>query len=210
MKKNSTGRLYIASRNKNKKREIEALLKGTGIKVLSLDEVHRRLPVIIENGKTFKQNAIKKAVTISRVLDSMAIADDSGIETNFLSGLPGVRSARFARPKADDRENNAKLLKLMRHAPAARRGARFVCAIAVADNGHLVGTVEGECRGRIGLSPRGDNGFGYDPLFIPDGYTLTFAEMKPSFKNGISHRGRALKKAIPLIVRHLERTCPAD
>jgi len=196
--------LIIASTNKNKKREIKNLLKGLKVKVLSLEEANRKVPVIVEDGKTFRQNAVKKAVTISKVLNDFVIADDSGLEVDCLGGKPGVRSARFARAKATDKENNGKLLRLMKKFPSTKnRGATFVCSIALADKGILIGTVQGECRGKIGLKRKGNNGFGYDPLFTPDGYKLTFAQMKAAFKNRISHRAIALKKAREVIKRDL-------
>lgn len=195
--------LIIASKNKNKKREITSLLKGMKIRVLSLDGSHKKVPIIVENGKTFRQNAIKKAVTISKVLGSLVIADDSGIEVAALHGKPGVRSARFARINATDKENNGKLLRLMKNVPPQERRATFVCSIAIADKGQLIGVVQGECQGQIGYESRGSNGFGYDPLFTPERYKLTFAEMKASFKNRISHRSKALKKAMEVIKKCL-------
>lgn len=195
--------IIIASKNKNKKREIEALLKGMKVKVLAINETHKRIPIIVENGTTFRQNAIKKAIIVSKVLEGFAIADDSGVEVDSLHGRPGVRSARFARVKAADSENNMKLLYLLRNIPPRKRGATFVCSVAIADRGKLLGTVEGRCRGWIGFEPRGKNGFGYDPLFTPNGYNLTFAEMKPRHKNKISHRGEALRKAKAVIRKYL-------
>lgn len=195
--------LIIASKNKDKKREIKNLLKSIRIKVASLEDIHRKLPIIVENGKTFKQNAIKKALTISRIFNDYVIADDSGLEVDFLGGKPGVRSARFARPKATYGENNAKLLRLMKNTPPSKRGATFICSIALAYRGHLIKVVQGECRGRIGFKRKGTNGFGYDPLFTPNCYKLTFAQMQPRFKNRISHRGKALRKAKKIIQEYL-------
>lgn len=195
--------VIIASKNKNKKKEIMRMLKTSKVKVESLDETHKRIPIIVEDGKTYRQNAIKKAVIISRILDAFVIADDSGLEVRALGGRPGVRSARFAKTKATDKENNDKLLKLMASMPMKRRGATFVCVIAIANKGRLIRTLQGKCEGRITLKPKGISGFGYDPLFIPDGYKQTFAEMKPSFKNKISHRARALKKTKEFIGRYL-------
>ena len=195
--------LVIVSRNKKKKKELKKLLKSVKVKVLSLDDIDINVPEIIEDGKTFRQNAIKKAVTISKIINAFVIADDSGLEVDYLDGKPGVRSSRFARAKATDQENNRKLIKLMKDTPRKTRGATFVCTIALADKGELVKCVQGTSRGRIGFESRGYNGFGYDPLFTPDGYRLTFAEMKSSFKNRISHRARALEKAKKVIQKYL-------
>lgn len=195
--------LVIISRNEKKKKELKKLLKGVKIKVLSLADIDINVPEIVEDGKTFRQNAIKKAVTISKIVDAFVIADDSGLEVDYLDGRPGVRSSRFARAKATDQENNRKLIRLMKDIPEKMRGATFVCTIALADKGELIKCVQGTCRGRIGFESKGYNGFGYDPLFTPDGYNLTFAEMKPSFKNRISHRARALEKAKKVIQKYL-------
>lgn len=195
--------LVIISRNEKKKKELKKLLKGVKIKVLSLADIDINVPEIVEDGKTFRQNAIKKAVTISKIVDAFVIADDSGLEVDYLDGRPGVRSSRFARAKATDQENNRKLIRLMKDIPEKMRGATFVCTIALADKGELIKCVQGTCKGRIGFESKGYNGFGYDPLFTPDGYNLTFAEMKPSFKNRISHRARALEKAKKVIQKYL-------
>lgn len=186
--------LLIATHNDNKRKEIKSLLKSyEHVKVMNFSDLVVQPPMIVENGKTFRQNAVKKAVTVSRFFDGVVLADDSGLEVNVLDGRPGVRSARFARTKATDDENNAKLLKLLGTTPEHKRGARFVCHIAVAKDGHLIGSFEGDVKGKILFEPRGKKGFGYDPLFVPDGYEKSFAEMTPAYKNRISHRSRALK-----------------
>jgi XTP/dITP diphosphohydrolase len=195
--------LVIVSRNKKKKKELKELLNSVKIEVLSLDDIDINVPEIVEDGKTFRQNAIKKAVTISKIINAFVIADDSGLEVDYLDGKPGVRSSRFARAKATDQENNRKLIRLIKDIPEKMRGATFVCTIALADNGELIKCVQGTCKGRIGFESRGYNGFGYDPLFTPDGYKLTFAEMKSNFKNRISHRARALEKAKKVIQKYL-------
>lgn len=195
--------LVIVTRNKKKKEELRKLLNSVKIEVLSLDDIDINVPEIVEDGKTFRQNAIKKAVTISKIINAFVVADDSGLEVDYLHGKPGVRSSRFARAKATDQENNRKLIRLMKDIPEKMRGATFVCTIALADKGELIKCAQGTCKGRIGFESRGYNGFGYDPLFIPDGYKLTFAEMKSSFKNRISHRARALEKAKKIIQKYL-------
>lgn len=196
-------RLVIATKNKNKKRELKRLLKDLKVEVLSLSDLKIYLPHVIEDGKTFRQNAIKKALTFSRYIKEMVLADDSGLMVDALDGKPGVRSSRFAHPKATDEENNRKLLKLMKDVPARERQATFVCVVAIAKNGTLLGTSKGECRGTIGLGPKGKNGFGYDPLFTPKGYNRTFAQFKAAFKDRISHRAKALKKARAILQGYL-------
>jgi len=196
--------ILVATHNSNKRNEIKALLKGfKGIKVLNIDDIDMILPVIVEDGKTFRQNAVKKSVTMSKFFDGLVLADDSGLEVNALHGKPGVRSARFARKKATDGENNKKLLKLLTGIPERDRSARFVCHVTLAKKGVLLGNYEGMVKGKITLKPRGKNGFGYDPLFIPEGYEKSFAQMASFYKNRISHRGIALKKLKSDISKYL-------
>jgi len=195
-------RLLLATHNRNKRKEISTLLRNfKSVKVMTLDDLDVEPPIIVEDGKTFRQNAVKKAVTMSRFFDGMVLADDSGLAVDALHGKPGVRSARFARAKATDEENNTKLLKLLDKFQPKDRKAEFVCNIALAQKGHLLGNYEGVVRGSILEEARGDNGFGYDPLFVPDGHEKTFAEMAPSYKNRISHRALALKEFKKAIVK---------
>ena len=196
-------KLVIATRNKNKKKELEKLLKGLRVKVLNISDMKIHLPHVIEDGKTFRQNAIKKALTFSRYIKELILSDDSGLMVDALDGKPGVRSSRFAHAKAKDEENNAKLLKLMKNVPVKKRSATFVSVVAIAEAGNLIGTSEGECRGTIGFDLKGKNGFGYDPLFTPKGKKRTFAQIPSSFKNRISHRAKALKKAKSIIQKYL-------
>ncbi len=146
-----------------------------------------------EDGETFEANAIKKARHIAMCTGMAAISDDSGLEVGALNGAPGVFSARYAGELADDRANLEKMLKKMEHVAYEKRGARFVCCIAMAAKGKIK-TFFGYVKGRIGTEPRGEKGFGYDPIFYPEGYDRTFAEMSSAEKNAISHRGRALKE----------------
>ena len=188
-------KILLATHNKHKRDEIRALLKGfRDITVLNLQDMKVQPPIIVEDGKTFRQNAVKKAVTISKFFDGLVLADDSGLEVEALYGRPGVRSARFARAKATDEENVNKLLTLMKKVPEPKRRARFVCCVALSENGILLGSYRGEVKGDILYETRGNNGFGYDPVFVPKGYSKTFAEMEGVFKNKISHRGLALNK----------------
>lgn len=191
-------RLLLATRNQHKKQELAAMMEGLDIEILTLDEVPE-LPEVVEDGETFSENAKKKALSTARASGCVCLADDSGLEVKALKGQPGVYSARFAGPQADDRMNNEKLVALIRGIDPTQRTARFVCVIAIADPQGNVQVVEGECPGSITPDARGDAGFGYDPLFIPDGYQQTFAELASEEKNRISHRGKALKKALPLI-----------
>jgi non-canonical purine NTP pyrophosphatase (RdgB/HAM1 family) len=187
--------VLIATFNENKRRELKALLKGfKKIKILTLKDLTIHPPTIVEDGRTFRQNAVKKAVTMSRFFDGFVVADDSGLEVNFLNGKPGIRSARFARVNATDVENNAKLLKLLEKVPLEKRSAKFVCHIAVAKDAKLLDSFEGQISGKILFEKKGKNGFGYDPLFVPDRHEKTFAEMTAGYKNRISHRAEALKK----------------
>jgi XTP/dITP diphosphohydrolase len=188
-------KILIASHNKKKRDEIKTLLKEfKNIGVLNLDDLDVSPPIIVEDGKTFRQNSVKKSVTMSKFFDGLVIADDSGLCVDALDGRPGVRSARFARAKATDTENTEKLLKLLDKIPDSKRTAQFDCCMSLAKGGNLLGTFEGKVRGVIAENKKGSNGFGYDPVFVPKGYEKTFAEMAPSYKNRISHRAIALKK----------------
>jgi len=187
--------LLIATNNANKIKEIKKLFRSfDDVKVMNYDDLNIKPPIIVEDGKTFRQNSIKKAVTMSKFFKGLVLADDSGLEVDALDGKPGVRSARFARKKATDEENSEKLLKLIEKISENERTARFVCNIAVAKNGHLLDTFEGVITGKIISKPRGKNGFGYDPIFVPNGKEKTFAELTQTLKNTISHRAIALKK----------------
>ena len=185
-------KIVIATRNPGKLKELRALLGVPGLEWRSALD-YPEVPDVVEDGDTFEANAIKKAEALSRATGGWALADDSGLEVDALGGEPGVRSARYAGEPADPAANNAKLL----HALEGRtdRRARFRCVIALAGPGVPTATVEGACEGRIVTEPRGTGGFGYDPLFVPDGYEETFAELPAETKNSISHRGRALARA---------------
>jgi len=196
-------KLIIATANKNKKKELEEILKSLKVEVLGIPDLKIQIPRVIEDGRTFRQNAIKKALTFSHYVADVVLADDSGLEVEVLDGKPGVRSSRFARAKAKDPENNAKLLRLMKNFPKEKRTANFVCFIAIARRGNLLGTACGKCKGSIGFYRKGKNGFGYDPLFTPNGRRRTFAEMNARLKNKISHRAKALKKAKSILKKHL-------
>lgn len=198
-------KLLLATHNKKKRDELRSLFAGSkNLSVMILDDLEIEPPIVVEDGKTFRQNAVKKALTLSRFFDGLVLADDSGLEIDALGGKPGVRSARFARSKASDEENNEKVLKLLSCVPEKDRSARFVCHLALASKGHLLESFEGVVNGVILEAPRGRNGFGYDPLFLPKGKTLTFAEMPSDDKNKISHRAQALKKMKTAIKKYLK------
>jgi XTP/dITP diphosphohydrolase len=184
--------LLLATRNAHKTREFSEILGGDFI-VGDLSE-ESDAPAIEETGSTFAENAILKAVAISRRSPALVVADDSGLEVDALDGAPGVFSARYAGPHATDAENTARLLSELR---AVSRNelpaARFRCVLALARDGEILGTFEGAIEGVIVDSPRGGSGFGYDPVFQPNGFAKTFAELSAVEKNQISHRAQALR-----------------
>jgi XTP/dITP diphosphohydrolase len=188
--------IVFATRNKKKIEEIRKIMSevisGADINIFTPDDFQQCLEVE-EDGDTFEANAVKKAVYISKCTGMTAIADDSGLEVYALNGAPGVFSARYAGESADDGANSEKLLHEMRDLPDEKRKARFACCIAVA-SGDNVKTFFGYAEGKIGKVPRGKKGFGYDPLFYPEGHNRTFAEMSDDEKNALSHRGKALKE----------------
>lgn len=194
--------LVVATKNKKKLEEIREILKGLNLNITSLAD-YQNMPRIIENGRTFKENAVKKAVKIACFTKKLTLGEDSGICVNALGGEPGIYSSRFSGKDKNDLKNNLKLLKLLEGLPLNKRKAYYCCAVALADQDGLVGVVEGKCRGIIGFELRGSFGFGYDPLFIIPKYKKTFAQLGPIIKHKISHRFRALKKAKALLVTYL-------
>jgi XTP/dITP diphosphohydrolase len=194
--------IVLATRNRKKVEELVRIFAGSDIFFQNLDDFPGS-PEVIEDGSTFRQNAVKKAVVIARYTGCPAIADDSGLEVAALGGSPGVYSARYAGKDASDRNNVKKVLKEMRGIHDFKmRAARFACCIAIAlpDGRHK--TFTGYARGTIGKRAKGNNGFGYDPIFIPHGDTRTFAEMSDSEKDALSHRGKAMKKLFSYL-KHL-------
>jgi XTP/dITP diphosphohydrolase len=190
--------VVIASRNEHKIQEIRQLLADLDIDVLSLEDF-TDAPEVEEDGDTFEANALKKARSIAEYTKLTTLADDSGLEVDILGGQPGVHSARFAGESATDGENNAKLLRLMEGVPEKAKTARFRCVIALVSRHGIEELVEGSCPGAIIDQPRGDGGFGYDPLFLVPELGQTFAELSSDKKNYISHRGRALQRMLPLM-----------
>lgn len=194
--------LIIATRNEKKLHELKRYLKGVKANIISLNEVSGA-PGIREDKKTFKENAVKKALVISRFTAGLVLADDSGLEIDALGGMPGVKSARFAGPGKKDRDNNIKVLKMLSGISSGNRSARFVCAIAMADKGKVVKLLEEYCPGRIAHSIRGRHGFGYDPIFLIPKYNKTFGELGLKVKDRMSHRSKALEKAREFLRKHI-------
>lgn len=199
--------LVVATRNAGKLREISRLLAETEIQVLGMD-AFADLPEVEEDGDTFEANARKKAETIARLTGRLTLADDSGLVVEALHGQPGVRSARFAGPDATDEDNNLKLLAELDGIPRERRGAAFHCAMALCRSGADCLFFFGRVPGIILDTPRGEGGFGYDPLFLVREYGKTMAELPLDVKNRISHRGQALRQAVDHLLHQSQTVHP--
>jgi XTP/dITP diphosphohydrolase len=201
--------VVLATRNAQKLAELQRIVAAEApeIQVLGLAEV-AAYPEPAETERTFEGNALLKARACVAATGLPALADDSGLAVDVLNQMPGVRSARWAGPGASDQENNALLLRQLADVPAAERTARFVCAMALVLPDGIEHVRIGEMCGRIVVSPAGDNGFGYDPLFVADGYPMTNGELKPSAKDAISHRGRAVRAILPVLLTELRRLQP--
>jgi XTP/dITP diphosphohydrolase len=194
-------KLLVASRNTKKLAELNRILaaeKVAGIAVLGLADVPD-YPEAPETGATFEENALAKARDAVAATGLPAIADDSGLAVDALNGMPGVLSARWAGGHGDDQANLDLVLAQLRDVPHERRGAAFVCAAALVTPDGTETVVRGEWRGTLIRESRGTNGFGYDPIFVPDGYEITSAEMSSAEKDGLSHRGRALRLLLPAL-----------
>jgi len=197
--------IVLATGNKNKLREFREMLEADDVSIISQSEF-KNCPEVIEDGKTFEENALIKAHAIAQHTGRITIADDSGLEVDYLNGAPGIYSARFAGTDADDDKNNQKLLKELAGLPLEERGAQFTCVIAVVSPLGEERTVRGEYRGCIIGSYRGQAGFGYDPIFLDKVSGLTYSEMSAQQKNSISHRARAimeLKKILPEFLKEV-------
>ena len=201
--------VVLASRNRKKSEEIRALLEPYGIDVVSVAEFPQA-PDVVEDGESFQANAEKKATQTAAIIGKWAIGEDSGLRVDALDGAPGVYSARFSGDNATDEENNAKLIAELANVPDPKRGAEYVCHVAVSDpSGTIRFNVEATCRGRITHQPCGTNGFGYDPFFLIPEYHRTFGELSPLVKRQLSHRARAFGGAIPRLLQTLsEHTKP--
>ena len=196
--------VVIATRNAGKLREIQAILAPLGLRILSLRDFPE-IPEIVEDGNTFEENALKKAIAVALQTGRTAMADDSGLAVDALQGRPGVFSSRYAGEKATDADRCRKLLEEMAGIPPGKRGAVFICVMAVASPGGKTEVVKGECRGEIALAPRGSHGFGYDPVFFLPEFGKTMAELAPEVKNQISHRARALEKLKQVLPNFLKK-----
>lgn len=185
--------IVAATRNEKKLQELRKMLTGQDVEVVGLNR-YKNFPEVEEDGKTFEENAAKKALAANVYTDLPAFADDSGLEVEALDWAPGIFSARYAET---DEARIAKLLNALEG--KENRRARFVCAIAIAFNGEVIETFRGEIYGKIIDAPRGSNGFGYDPVFMPEGYDKTFGELDADVKDTISHRAKAVKAAVTFV-----------
>ena len=193
----SRRRIVLATHNRDKLKEIRRLLDPAQFELLTLDDFDD-FPEIEEDGATLEENALKKAREVYRATGLLSVADDTGLEVDALGGRPGVYSSRFAGENASYADNVRKLLEEMKDVPPDERTARFRCVVAIVD-GRRETTVEGICEGRITTEPRGQGGFGYDPVFWVPEAGKTFAEMSAEEKNAVSHRGRAFRKAAQVL-----------
>jgi XTP/dITP diphosphohydrolase len=181
---------------------LQRYLRSVKADVISLASFEKP-PVVREDGDTFRKNAVKKAVRISKFVEGLALADDSGLVVDALRGDPGVRSARYAGPGKNDKDNCRKVLKLLEGVPLKKRTARFICAAAIADHGKVIKVIEEDCKGLIAFEMKGRYGFGYDPLFLIPKYNKTFGQLGLKTKDRMSHRSKALKKARAFLRKYL-------
>ncbi|MBQ4190375.1 MAG: XTP/dITP diphosphatase [Clostridiales bacterium] len=188
-------RLIIATGNEDKVREIDEILEGTGFEAISMKQAGFN-PDIVEDGTTFEENALKKAMAVHELSGEYVMADDSGLCIDALDGAPGIYSARFCGEDSTYEEKFRKIFEMLADVPEDKRTAQFVCAIAVVKPDGTSFTVRGECRGVLHEKPVGENGFGYDPIFYVPEFVMTTAQMDPEVKNSISHRGRALRAMV--------------
>ena len=188
-------RLIIATGNEDKVREIDEILEGTGFEAISMKQAGFN-PDIVEDGTTFEENALKKAMAVHELSGEYVMADDSGLCIDALDGAPGIYSARFCGEYSTYEEKFRKIFEMLADVPEDKRTAQFVCAIAVVKPDGTSFTVRGECRGVLHEKPVGENGFGYDPIFYVPEFGMTTAQMDPKVKNSISHRGRALRAMV--------------
>ncbi len=198
--------LVLGTRNRKKREEIVGIVGDLGLELADLSQ-WPDLPEVVEDGRTFEENARKKAAELARALGQWVLGEDSGLVVPGLNGRPGVHSARYAGQHGDDAANNARLLAELAPLPDDRRAAYYVCVVALADpNGEVQAVAEGRCHGVIAKELRGENGFGYDPLFIIPEYHRTFGELSPRVKQALSHRARALARLRPALQKCLVGT----
>ncbi|MFD1065412.1 XTP/dITP diphosphatase [Oceanobacillus locisalsi] len=187
-------KIIIATKNKGKAKEFRAFFDPYDIEAVSLLDLEEEIPDIEETGESFVENAAIKAEQIANHFQQPALADDSGLIIDSLEGRPGIYSARYAGEPTDDQANIDKILEEMKEVPENERTARFICVLAIARPGEETMFVTGYCEGHIQLTQSGENGFGYDPVFVPEGYEQTMAELDPDEKNQISHRKMAINQ----------------
>jgi XTP/dITP diphosphohydrolase len=198
--------LLLATRNTQKLVELRRILGSSaiiGVQVVGLDDVPP-FPEVPETAATFEENALAKARDAAAATGLATVADDSGLEVDALNGMPGVLSARWAGRHGDDAANLQLVLDQLADVPEGRRGAAFVCAAALVVPSGIQTVVRGQWRGTLSCAARGSNGFGYDPIFVPDGGRRTSAELEPAEKDAASHRGRALRALLPAVCQHLD------
>lgn len=198
--KNKKIEIVLATKNKHKLEEIQQICSDLPLVWLDLEQIGFT-DEFIENGSTFEENALIKAKSVQRFCGLPVVADDSGLVVDALGGAPGIYSSRFSGPDATTEKNNALLLEKLKNVPWNQRTARFVCVAAFVDE-RIQETFEGVVTGKILDEYRGSGGFGYDPLFQPDGYTKTFAELGDEIKNKISHRARAFQKLKQFLLKY--------
>ena len=198
-------KLLVGTNNPGKVAEYEELLTDLPVTLEITFPAREGLTLEVEeSGETFGENARLKALAYAQASGLMCLADDSGLEVDALGGAPGVHSARYAGPDATDADRYGKLLDALTNTPAGQRRARFRCVVAIALPEGTVHTADGTCEGEIGFAPRGEHGFGYDPVFVVEGYAgQTMAELAPEVKNAISHRGRAVAAIKPILQKLL-------
>ncbi|KUO51669.1 MAG: non-canonical purine NTP pyrophosphatase [Desulfitibacter sp. BRH_c19] len=199
-------KIVLATQNKGKIKEFIAMLNynSLNIDMKSLVDI-ANVPEIIEDGKTFRENAFIKAKAVSLHTKLITLADDSGLEVDYLGGAPGIHSARFAGEPKDDNKNNEKLLSLLKDVPYEKRLARFRCSICIMTPDEVFFETDGTCEGIIIDDLKGEHGFGYDPLFYLPEYKKTLAQLEPDIKNTISHRSEAFKKAVKILADILQK-----
>src|SRR5215211_1621825 len=205
----TSGRVVLATRNAKKLAELRRIVaaEAPDVQIVGLGDLASYAEPA-ESERTFEGNALIKARACVAATGLPALADDSGLAVDVLNQMPGVRSARWAGPGASDEENNALLLRQLEDVPPAERTARFICAMALVLPDGTEHVRLGELRGRLAVSAAGHHGFGYDPLFVAEGYTMTNGELEPSAKDAISHRGRALRAILPVLISELRRLEP--
>ena len=203
-------RVVLATNNAHKLSELRRIVTEAApdLEVLGLADLPS-YPEPAETGRTFADNALLKARACLAATGLPALADDSGLEVNVLNRMPGVRSARWAGPQASDADNNDLLLRQLFDVPAGQRTARFVCAMAAVLPNGAEHVRLGVLSGRLTEAPRGENGFGYDPLFVAEGQTVTNAQLDPAAKDAISHRGQAIRAMAPVLASELRGLAPA-